>query len=192
MIEQLRSRSENQCELCRSGDNLDTYAVYPKPGDAADECAYLCATCREQLDDPGPPDADHWRCLSDSMWSGVPAVQVLAYRMLKRLSGNGWAQDLLDMLYLDDETLAWAGKVEETPDIEPDAPHVDSHGAVLAAGDTVLLIKDLAVKGATFTAKRGTAVRNIRLVQNNPGQIEGRVNGQQIVILTQFVKKSGV
>ena len=46
------------------------------------------------------------------------------------------------------------------------------------------------MKGGGFTAKRGTAVRGIGLVHDNPGQIEGRVNGQQIVILTQFVKKS--
>jgi hypothetical protein len=42
-----------------------------------------------------------------------------------------------------------------------------------------------------FTAKRGTAVRGISLVENNAQQIEGKVNGQQIVIFTQFVKKSG-
>ena len=52
------------------------------------------------------------------------------------------------------------------------------------------LIKDLNVKGAGFTAKRGTAVRNISLVPNNCEHIEGRVNGQQIVIHTKFVKKS--
>jgi protein PhnA len=52
------------------------------------------------------------------------------------------------------------------------------------------LIKDLAVKGAGFTAKRGTTVRNISLVPDNEEHIEGRVNGQQIVILTKFIKKS--
>ena len=68
--------------------------------------------------------------------------------------------------------------------------HVDSNGAVLQAGDAVTLIKDLTVKGAGFTAKRGTAVRNISLVPDNSEHIEGRINGQQIVILTQFVKRS--
>lgn len=68
--------------------------------------------------------------------------------------------------------------------------HKDSNGAKLAAGDTVTLIKDLNVKGAGFTAKRGTAVRSISLVPDNSEHIEGRVNGQKIVILTQFVKKS--
>jgi len=60
----------------------------------------------------------------------------------------------------------------------------------LAAGDTVTLIKDLDVKGTSFVAKRGTSVRNISLVKNNEQQIEGRVNGTQIVILTKFVKRA--
>ena len=67
--------------------------------------------------------------------------------------------------------------------------HRDSNGAVLVQGDTVVLIKDLVVKGANFTAKRGTAVRGISLVADNAAQIEGRVEGQRIVILTEFVKK---
>ena len=51
------------------------------------------------------------------------------------------------------------------------------------------LIKDLPVKGAGFTAKRGTAVRNIALT-GNPEQIEGRVNGVRIVLLTKYLKKA--
>jgi len=54
----------------------------------------------------------------------------------------------------------------------------------------VTLIKDLPVKGAGFIAKRGTAVRGISLVEENTSHIEGRVDGQRIVILTQFVKKA--
>jgi protein PhnA len=54
----------------------------------------------------------------------------------------------------------------------------------------VVLIKDLKVAGGGFTAKRGTPVRNIRLVADNAGHIEGKVNGQTIVILTEFTKKS--
>lgn len=59
----------------------------------------------------------------------------------------------------------------------------------LGAGRYVILIKDLPVKGAGFTAKRGTAVRGISLVLDNAAHIEGRVEGQRIVILTEFVKK---
>lgn len=138
-------------------------------------------------------DANHWRCLNTSMWSTVPAVQVMAWRLLNSLRHEGWPQDLLDMLYLDEETLAWAKSTvdEKTPTTEEKLVHKDSNGTALQSGDTVVLIKDLDVKGGGFTAKRGTAVRGITLVEDNAGQIEGRVNGQHIVILTQFVKKSG-
>jgi protein PhnA len=119
------------------------------------------------------------------MWSEHAPVQVLAWRMLDRLKEHDWARDLSDMLYLDDDTLAWAqaGKAVEA------IVHRDSNGTVLEKGDTVTLIKDLPVKGAGFTAKRGTAVRGISLVADNPLHIEGRVEGQRIVILTEFVKK---
>ena len=71
---------------------------------------------------------------------------------------------------------------------DDDIKHIDSNGVVLQAGDTVTLIKDLDVKGSSLVAKRGTAVRNIGLT-SNPEHIEGRVDGQRIVILTKYVKK---
>jgi protein PhnA len=121
------------------------------------------------------------------MWSEVPAVKVVAWRMLDRLRTEGWPQDLLDMMYLDEETLHWAEA--EAGAAENAVVHLDSNGVQLQNGDTVVLIQDLNVKGGGFTAKRGTAVRNIRLVHDNPEHIEGKVNGQQIVILTKYVKK---
>jgi len=186
----LHERSGSKCELCGATENLGIYEVPPESDGSLDQSVLLCATCQEQIENPDRVDANHWRCLNDSMWSQVPAVQVLAWRMLTRLSAEGWPQELLDMLYLDDETLAWAKATGEGQSEEAAAKHVDCHGAVLEAGDTVTLIKDLTVKGANFTAKRGTAVRGISLVPDNPEQIEGRVSGQQIVILTKFVKKS--
>lgn len=131
-------------------------------------------------------DGNHWRCLNDAMWSEVDAVKVIAYRMLHQLKGEGWPMDLLDMIYLDEDVLSWA---KEGVADENAVKHVDSNGAVLENGDSVVLIKDLKVKGGGFTAKRGTAVRNITLVHDNPEHIEGKVEGQRIVILTQYVKK---
>lgn len=186
----LHARSGSKCELCGATENLGVYEVPPESDGSADTSVLLCDTCREQIENPDKIDVNHWRCLNDSMWSQVPAVQVMAWRMLTRLSAEGWPQDLLDMLYLDDDTLAWAKATGEGQSAEEVVKHVDCHGAVLEAGDTVTLIKDLNVKGANFTAKRGTAVRGISLVPDNPEQIEGRVSGQQIVILTKFVKKS--
>ncbi len=191
-IEQaLNERANGSCELCSTTENLCCYDVPPDADGSIEKSILVCETCLEQMNDENKVDVNHWRCLNESMWSQVPAVQVMAWRMLTRLSGEGWPQDLLDMLYLNDETLAWAKATGEGEHNDENAVvHRDSNGAVLSAGDTVTLIKDLTVKGANFTAKRGTAVRGISLVADNAEQIEGRVNGQQIVILTPFVKKS--
>ncbi|MCF6197264.1 MAG: PhnA domain-containing protein [Emcibacter sp.] len=191
MEQELRARAEDKCELCGALENLNIYEVPPASDGSLDQVVQTCDTCRDQIDNPDKTDANHWRCLNDSMWTPVPAVQVVAWRMLDRLRGEGWPQDLLDMLYLEDEVRRWAESGVPAATDEAEAPHLDSNGATLQAGDTVTLIKDLNVKGANFTAKRGTAVRNISLVHDNPEQIEGRVSGQQIVILTKFVKKSG-
>lgn len=189
-IEQaLQARSESKCELCGATEDLAVFPVPPSSDNSVDQSVLLCETCRNQIDNPEQVDANHWRCLNDSMWSQVPAVQVLAWRMLNRLRGEGWPQDLLDMMYLDDETLSWAQATGDHLSDDEVVRHLDSNGVVLEAGDTVTLIKDLNVKGSSLTAKRGTAVRNISLVLDNPEHIEGRVEGQQIVILTKFVKK---
>lgn len=183
---ELQKRSESKCELCSASDDLKIYQV-PPVKEGAEGAAYICNNCLEQIENPDAVNVNHWRCLNDSMWSPVPAVQVIAWRMLNQLRGEGWTQDLLDMLFLDDETAEWAKALEPE---EGALVHKDSNGAILQAGDSVVLIKDLKVKGANFIAKRGTAVRRISLVANNAGHIEGKVEGQQIVILTEFVKKS--
>jgi len=188
--QELIERSESKCELCSSAIDLNVMEVPPTSDGSADQSILVCQNCKNQIDDPETIDPNHWRCLNDSMWSQVPAVQVVIWRMLNRLSSEGWPIGLLDMLYLDEETLVWAKATGEGANEEEIVKHIDSNGEVLQAGDTVLLIKDLNVKGAGFTAKRGTAVRGISLVHDNPEQIGGKVNGQQIVILTKFVKRS--
>jgi len=187
---QLHERSGSVCEFCGATDQLSVYQVEPVIQGDVDQNLLVCSNCLGQINNPETMDANHWRCLNDSMWSQVPGVQIMAYRLLHRLSAEGWPVGLLDMLYLDDETLTRAKYTGEGTDAETVEKHKDSNGAELQSGDTVVLIKDLNVKGTSMVAKRGTAVRNISLVHDNPEQIEGRVNGQQIVILTQFVKKS--
>lgn len=189
-LESLQQRADNKCELCSSESNLDVYPIPPKSLSTVDDSLLACATCRAQLDSPETTDANHWRCLNDSMWNPNLPVQVVAWRMLTRLRGEGWPQDLLDMMYLEGNDLVWAQATGEGLSEDEQIIHRDSNGTQLAAGDTVVLIKDLNVKGGGFTAKRGTAVRGISLVADNASQIEGRVNGQQIVILVQYVKKS--
>jgi len=189
IVTDLQQRSGCTCELCGAAEGLAVYEVPPTSDGTADEALLICGICREQIGDPEQVDVHHWRCLTESMWSEVPAVQVMAWRMLTRLSVNeAWAQNLLDTLFLEDEVQSWAEA--EAKEADAVLKYIDCNGALLEAGDTVTLVKDLVVKGGGFTAKRGTAVRRILLDQQNATQIEGRVNGQHIVILTKYVKKA--
>ena len=186
----LKDRSHSVCELCGNLHDLQVYQVLPKTTETLENCILACTTCVDLIDNTENLNANHWRCLTDSMWNENKPVQVMAWRMLSRLKTEGWPQDLLDMMYLDEDTLQWASATGEGDNQEEKVIHKDSNGVVLQDGDSVVLIKDLDVKGANFTAKRGAAVHKISLVWDNENQIEGRVEGQHIVILTQYVKKT--
>ncbi len=110
-------------------------------------------------------------------------MQLAVWRKLAQID-EPWASEARDGMVMSPEVADWVQAGSSVA-----AEHRDSNGVVLVQGDTVVLIKDLPVKGAGFTAKRGTAVRGISLVADNAAQIEGRVEGQRIVILTEFVKK---
>jgi len=185
----LLERSHHQCELCKSEEGITLYEVPPADGRTTENCIMICKKCGMQLDKKEAPDTAHWNCLNESMWSEVPGVKVVSWRMLNRLRDQSWAADNLDMMYLDDATMAWA---KSTGDHENDGSvdlHKDCNGQVLQTGDTVVLVKSLDVKGSTLNAKMGTVVKNIRLVENNTEQIEGRIEGQVIVILTKYTRK---
>jgi protein PhnA len=186
---ELKKRSNAVCELCSSDENLQVYVVPPSKEESLENALMACKICADQIENPDTTDANHWRCLNDSMWSEHKAVQVVAWRMLSRLRKEGWPQDLLDMMYLDEETLEFAKVTGEGEDDENKVIHRDVNGVVLEAGDSVVLIKDLKVKGSSMVAKQGTAVRNIRLDRDNEKYIEGKVGPMQIVIITDYVKK---
>lgn len=173
------------CQLCGADSPLSSLIV-SGAGKNAEDAIQICAICTAELDST-TLNAEHWRCLREAIWSPVPAAQVLAYRLLKKAENETWAQDILSGAYLEDDVLAWASVGLTSTDAG--VTHKDSNGASLAEGDTVTLIKDLEVKGAGFTAKRGTSVKGIHLT-DNPEHIEGKINGQMIVILTQYVKKA--
>ncbi len=186
----LMERADSKCELCGATDNLDVYAIPPDLDGGFDKSILACDTCRSQINKDDDMDTNHWRCLTESMWNENLPVQVMSWRMLSRLNSESWAQDALDMMYLEDDALTWAKATGEGEAEDAALIHKDSNGVTLQSGDTVVLIKDLPVKGTSMVAKRGTAVRKIGLVNDNAEHITGRVNGQSIVILTQFTKKS--
>lgn len=182
----LKTRSGDECELCKATDGLHAFEVEGGPEQGADANIWICTTCASQITDAEPIEPHHFMGLNDAMWSPTSAVQVMSWRLLHRLSGESWAQNALDMLYLEEDTLTWAKK--GLPD-ENAEPTLDANGAALKAGDTVTLIKDLDVKGAGFTAKRGAVVRGISLSEN-PKHLEGKVNGTRVVLVAAYVKKA--
>ncbi|HDZ15072.1 hypothetical protein LCGC14_0502630 [marine sediment metagenome] len=190
VLAQLRKRSGAVCELCRSPDNLNLYEVPPVSSRGIDTSILACDTCIGQIEDSDSVEPNHWRCLNESMWSEHKPVKVVVWRMLSRLRHEGWPKDLLDMMYLEEDTLEWAKATDEVLEENEKLIHRDVNGVILEAGDNVVLIKDLKVKGSSMIAKQGTAVRRISLDPDNATYIEGKVDGQQIVLITEFVKKT--
>jgi protein PhnA len=182
----VKDRSGSVCEISGSDENLVVYLVEPKTEETPENCILITKNLKNQIENPETMNPNDWRGLSDSMWNENLPVQIVSWRMLARLKNH----DLLDMMYLDEDALEWAKATGEADDDEGKIIHKDSNGNILKDGDSVVVIKDLDVKGATFTAKRGAAVHNIKLVWDNAEQIEGRVENQHIVILTQYVKKT--
>ena len=177
------------CELCTSTEFLGPFEIpsSTKRGDDAE--VLVCGTCKSALTNDDYSNINHWRCLNEAIWNENPPVKVLAYRILHKLRSESWALDLIDQIYLEDEDLAWAKSgISDDSSTGGQKPTKDSNGTILQEGDSVTLIKDLDVKGAGFTAKRGTLVKNIRLTEN-PEHIEGRVNGIAIVLIANFLKK---
>ncbi len=184
-------RSDNKCELCKSTSALSFYNVAPESASGHDSRVYLCAKCQAQLEKKEPLDSGHWKFLPDVMWTEVPAIQVIAWRMLNRLRQESWAAENLDMMYLDEDTLAWAKSSGDHDNDSAPEFHKDANGNILSEGDSIVLTKSLDVKGSNLNAKMGTIVKNIRLVKDNTEQIEGKIEGQTIVILTKYVRKQG-
>ncbi len=109
---ELARRSKSRCELCEtSGVRLTAFEVPPEPKvPELDRCLFLCERCREQAENPRRFQAgEDWRCLAQAVWSEIPAIQVMAVRLLRRQADSQpWAQETLEEAYLDPEIAAWA------------------------------------------------------------------------------------
>ena len=106
----LARRSRAHCELCdASGVALSVFEVPPELEDpTADAALFLCEACRSQIDNPRHFDPKRWRFLAESVWSELPAVQVMAVRLLRHLcDSEEWAASALEDLYLDEDIEAW-------------------------------------------------------------------------------------
>jgi protein PhnA len=178
----LKNRSQELCELCNVATASIEYTVSPKNDESIANQVALCTTCVAALDNK--ESSFHWRCTEGSIWSAEPSVQALSYRIAYGLKAEEWANNLINSVDLDENTIQWALSAYEKADV-----HTDAFGNLLANGDNVVLTQALNVKGTNFTASKGTVVKKIKLVHDNAEHIEGRINEQTIVILTKFVKK---
>lgn len=185
----LEKRSGGACELCKSEQQIAVYQV--PPADYPDNEIVICNTCLSQIERQQQMDSSYWGFLTEAMWSPIPAVQVVAWRMLTRLKNESWAADNLDIMYLDEDLQQWAQATSDHQDAAELPVHRDSNGNILKTGDTVVLTRSLDVKGSSLNARMGTVVKNIRVVEDNTEQIEGKIDGQVIVILTKYLRKQG-
>lgn len=105
----LTRRAKACCELCGAQKtSLSIFEVPPTPDSPEFEhCVYLCQTCHQQFEDPKFFDSSHWRCLHGSVWSQVPAVQVMAIMQLDLMTGRSWADELREQVYLQPEVADW-------------------------------------------------------------------------------------
>ena len=175
------ARSE-VCELCGSSEDV-TLLELPVSDGSEEQSVYVCANCKGQIES-GELDETHFNCLNDAMWSEIPAVKVMSYILWNKLGRS----DMLDMMYMEEEEQKLADAA-----INAEANKVvfrDANGVELHAGDSIVILKDLDVKGAGFTAKRGTTVTKIALPNDMDDHVEGRVNGTKIYLKTEFIKKA--
>jgi protein PhnA len=186
---ELKSRSLNSCELCKTTEKLKIYTLQPSRGINLSDSIYGCSICISQIENSSLISPNHWRCINESMWSEFSAVKVISWRMLNRTISSGWSQGLLDMMYLSSDDLEWAKALGDGVEDDIKLIHRDVNGVILKSGDSVVLVKDLKVKGSSMTAKQGVAIRRISLDHENDNYIEGKICGQNIVIITKYVKK---
>lgn len=178
----LQERCAGSCELCNANPATIDYTVSPRSDDNISNQVAICYICLEHLSNEST--SDHWRCLEASIWSQEPSVQALCHRILTICQDQVWAQEVLNSVDLEESIITWALSALEKPNV-----HKDAYGNLLEQGDTVVLTQVLNVKGTNFMAAKGTIVKKIKLVSDNVEQIEGKINDQNIIILTKFVKK---
>lgn len=170
------------CELCGSDEGVSLVAL-PVSDGSEDQSVYLCENCKTQIES-GSLDENHFNCLNDSMWSETPAAKIMSYILFSNMG----RQDMCEMMYLEEDELKLA---QQALDAEKNRlVYRDANGVELKAGDSIVILKDLDVKGAGFTAKRGTTVTRIALPHDMDDHVEGRVNGTKIFLKTEFIKKA--
>ena len=103
--------------------------------------------------------------------------------------GSQYTYPLDALMVCPDCGLEWTSS-EEVAEIAGELQVKDANGAVLANGDSVVVVKDLPVKGAPKSIKAGTKVKNIRLVEGDHN-IDCKIEGfGSMALKSEFVRKA--
>ncbi len=111
----LARRAKSKCELTGvAGVPLRPYEVPPVATEPElARTLLLCEACHEVLEHPKRLAGRTWQVLAEFVWSEMPAVQVVAWRMLNCLAKReDWAREAIEEVFLDPEVEAWARSEE--------------------------------------------------------------------------------
>lgn len=111
MGKDLARRAKSKCEITgKSGVSLWPYEVPPVGAEPdIDRTLLISEECHEMLDHPDRLAGREWQILAEAVWSEMPAVQVVSWRMLNELAKReDWAREVLEEVFLDPEVEAWA------------------------------------------------------------------------------------
>ena len=111
----LARRAKSKCELTgAAGVPLRPYEVPPVgEGPQIERTLLVSEACIEMLKHPDRLKGREWQCLAEVVWSEMPAVQVVAWRMLNELAKReDWARQVIEEIFLDEEVESWAKSTE--------------------------------------------------------------------------------
>ncbi|MES2657386.1 MAG: phnA protein [Verrucomicrobiota bacterium] len=111
----LARRAKSKCELTgAAGVSLRPYEVPPVGEDPdIDKTLLVSEACLEVLEHPARLKGREWQILAETVWSELPATQVVAWRMLNQLAKTeDWAREVIEEVFLDEEVEEWAKSAE--------------------------------------------------------------------------------
>jgi len=111
----LARRAKSKCEITGEGGiPLRPYEVPPVATEPdLDRTLLVCEAVHAVLEKPSTLSGRGWQSLAETVWSDMPAVQVVAWRMLNHLAKKeDWARDVIEEVFLDEEVEEWARAAE--------------------------------------------------------------------------------
>lgn len=104
----LAKRAKSKCELCEaSSTKLYTFEIPPIQDEPNfDKCILICEECIDKIERIEKLKENDLRFLANSVWSETPIIKALSVYFLRNIQEKyGWADETLENVYLDEETL---------------------------------------------------------------------------------------